>query len=230
MAVTRPPPTCINVSSGNDPTRWLNQVGVGLRYQQNFGPVDFKAFGFYETAGKENLTTSAYTTTAQARAGTSIGGVASGNQTLRYDNLSFYNAGIAVTAANITLAADYIGGAINGQLNMRPTGGVPTNAVMTGLTYAKGPIVLGAQVGVIDTQGDARLTGVSQRHETEIALGGAYKVAPGIQMVGEYTYVQRHQGGFDFNQGALGNSGRGPGTATRDSKGQGLMFATVLTW
>ena len=112
--------TCINVSSGNDPTRWLNQVGAGLRFQQTFGPVDFKAYGFYETAGKENLTTSAYTTTAQARAGTVIGGVTSGVQTLRYDNLSFYKAGVAVTAANITLAADYIGGAVNGQLSMRP--------------------------------------------------------------------------------------------------------------
>jgi hypothetical protein len=222
--------TCINVSSGNDPTRWLNQVGVGLRYQQTFGPVDVKAFGFYETAGKENLTTSAYTTPAQARAGTVIGGVTSGAQTLRYDNLSFYNAGLAVTLANITLAADYIGGAVNGQLSMRPTGGVPTNAVMTGITYAKGPLTLGAQVGIIDTQGDARLTGVSQRHESEIGLGGAYRLAPGLQLVAEYAYVQRHQGGFDFNQNALGNAGGGPGTVTRDAKGQGFLFATVLTW
>ncbi len=218
--------TCINVSSGNDPTRWLNQVGVGVRYQQSFGPVDFKAFGFYETAGKEDLTTQAYTTPAAARTG------GTSAQFLRYDNLSFYNAGVAVTAANITLAADYIGGAINGQLNMRPTGGVPTNAVMSGLTYAKGPITLGAQVGVIDTQGDARLTGISQRHEYEVSFGGTYKVAPGVQLVSEYTYVHRHQGGYDFSQAALGN--RGPGTAagsaTRDAQGQGFMVATVLTW
>ena len=216
--------TCINVSSGNDASRWINQVGVGLRYQRGFGPVDFKAYGFYETAGKENLTTQAYTTPAAARAG------GASAQFLRYDNLSFYKAGVAVTAANITLAADYIGGSVNGQLSMQPTGGVPTNAVTTGINYANGPITLGAQIGLVDTQGDARLIGVSQRHEYEIGFGGNYKFAPGIQMVGEYTYVQRHQGGFDFNQNALGNAGAGPGTATRDAKGQGLLLATVLTW
>ena len=60
---------------------------------------------------------------------------------------------MAVTAANITVAADYIGGAVNGQLAMRPTGGAPTNAVVTGVTYANGPITLGAEVGLVDTPG-----------------------------------------------------------------------------
>jgi hypothetical protein len=224
--------TCINTSSGNDPTRWLNQVGAGLRYQQTFGPVDFKAYGFYETAGKEQLTTNAYSTTAQARAGTVINGVTSGAGTLRYDNLNFYKAGVAVTAANITVAADYIGGAINGALSMRPTGGAPTNAVMTGITYTSGSISLGAQIGLIDTQGDARLTGVSQRHEYEVAFGGTYKAAPGVQLVGEYMYMHRHQGGFDFATNTLGTPGGSAtaGTTTRDAQGQGFMFATVLTW
>ena len=221
-------PTCINVSSGNDSTRWLNQVGVGLRFQQNFGPVDFKAYGFYETAGKENLTVGAYSTPAAARAGT--GGASA--QNLRYDNLSFYKAGVAVTAANFTVAADYIGGAVNGQLSMRPTGGAPTNAVVTGVTYANGPITLGAEVGLIDTQGDARLTGVSQRHEYEVAFGGAYKLAPGVQLVGEYMYTHRHQGGFDFATGTLGTPGGAAtaGTTTRDAQAQGFLFSTVLVW
>jgi len=209
-------PNCINVSSGNDATRWLNQVGVGVRYMHTFGAVDVKGYGFYETAGKESLTTAAYVTPAQARAG--IGG----STTLRYDNLSFYKAGLAVTAMNVTAAIDYIGGAVNGQLSMRPTGGASTNAIVTGLTYINGPLTLGAEFGVVDTQGDARLTGLSQRHEYEIAMGGNYKLAPGVQLVGEYMYTARHQGGFDFNQGGLG--------ATRDAKGQGVLFSTVLTW
>ncbi len=210
---------CINVSSGNDATRWYNQVGAGIRYQQTFGFVDFKAYGFYETANKEDLTTTAYITPAVARA------TGAGATTLRYDNLNFYKAGIAVTAFNITAAADYIGGAVNGQLAMRPAGGAPTNALVTGLTYANGPLVLGAEIGIIDTQGDARLTHVSQRHEYEVAFGGNYKLAPGLQLVGEYMYTHRHQGGYDFNQGALGTGG-----ATRDAQGQGFDFATVLTW
>jgi hypothetical protein len=226
-------PTCVNVSSGNDATRWLNQVGVGLRFQQAVGPVDVKAYGYYETAGKEQLTTSPYATTAQARVGATIApGVTGGVQNLRYDNLNFYKGGIAVSAANFTLAADYIGGAINGARSMRPTGGVPMNAVMTGLTYTNGPITLGASFGVIDSQGDARLTGISQRHEYEVAFGGTYKAAPGVQLVAEYTYAHRHQGGFDFANNAPGQPGGAAtaGTTTRDAQGQGFVLSTVLTW
>jgi hypothetical protein len=220
-------PTCINVSSGNDATRWINQVGFGLRFQQAFGAVDFKAYGFYETAGKETLTTSPYSTPAAQRA-LAGGGSA---QLLRYDNLSFYKAGVAITAMNVTVAADYIGGRVNGQLAMSPTGGVNENAVVTGITYANGPITLGAEIGIIDSQGDARLTGLTQRHEYEIGFGGAYKLAPGVQLVGEYQYTSRHQGGFDFATGTLGQTTAGVVNGrTNDAKGQGLLFATVLTW
>jgi hypothetical protein len=208
-------PSCINVSSGNDPTRWLNQVAVGLRYQHNFGPVDFKTYGFYEAAGKESLTTTAFVAPSPSASVTS----------LRYDNLSFYKAGVAVTAYNLTAAVDYIGGAVNGALAERPTGGVSENAVTAGLTYAKGPLIAGVTWGVIDSQGDARLTGLTQRHEYEVAFGGSYRLAPGVQLVGEYQYAHRHQGGFDFAQGAPGLNG-----ATRDAQYQGLTFGTVLTW
>jgi len=224
---------CISVSSGDNATRWINQVGVGVRYSQVFGPVDFKAYGFYETAGKEQLTATIASTPA-------INGyqpiTRTGNPAaFRYNNLSFVSAGAALTFANFTLAGDYIGGKVNGQLNMQPRGGRPTNAVVTGLTYANGPIILGAEVGIIDTQGDARLTGVSQRHEFEVAFGGSYKLAPGLNLVAEYMYEERHQGGFDFNTGALGNpSATGAaataGTITRDARAQGFTFATVLTW
>lgn len=213
--------TCIGATSGNDATRWYNQVGVGLRYQQAFGPVDFKAYGFYETAGKESPTATPVFPAVATAAQTASPGVTN----RRYDNLSFYKAGVAVTAFNFTAAADYIGGAVNGQLAMRPTGGANTNAILTGLTYANGPLVLGAEIGIINTQGDARLTGISQRHEYEIAFGGNYKVAPGLQLVAEYQYAYRHQGGFDFYTGTLGTGG-----ATRDIKTNSFDLATVLTW
>jgi hypothetical protein len=203
---------CISVTSGNDSTRWLNQVGAGLRFQQEFGPVDVKAYGFYETAGKEDLTTTGFT------APSPTGSV----NTIRYDNLNFYKAGLAVTAANVTAAVDYIGGAVDGALGMRPTGGASMNAVVAGLTYANGPITLGVDVGFVNSQGAAQLTGISQRREEEFAFGGNYKLAPGVQLVGEYMYTQRHQGDFNFNTGTAGS--------TQDAKGQGVMFSTVLTW
>ena len=205
-------PTCINVSSGNDPTRWINQVGVGLRWQQSFDALDVKAYGFYETSGKENLTTAPYTLPSPT------GSAA----TLRYDNLNFYKAGLAVTAFNVTAAVDYIGGAVNGALQLRPTGGVSENAWLAGLTYANGPVTLGAEFGVIDSQGAAQLTNLSQRREYEAAFGGNYKIAPGLQAVAYYTYAHRHQGNFDFSQNAVGR--------TRDVQGQMFVLGTVLTW
>ena len=205
---TQAGPTCVSVTSGNDATRWLNQFGVGLRFQQSFGPVDVKAYGFYETAGQETLTAHAYVPSGMgagsAFALATTGDNANSTQFMHYDDLSFYKAGVALTAANLTLAADYIGGRINGQLSMAPSGSPNMNAELIGLTYANGPITAGAEVGLIDSQGDARLTGVSQRHEYEIGFGGAYKLAPGVLLAAEYQYVHRHQGDFDFATGTIG--------------------------
>jgi hypothetical protein len=228
-------PSCINVSSGNDATRWINQVGVGLRFQQAFGPVDMKVYGFYETSGKEDLTTTPYQSPLTARGGPGLAASATsaGSQFMRYDDLSFYKGGVAVTAFNFTAALDYIGGRVNSQLSLAPSGGANMNAELFGLTYANGPITAGIEAGIIDDQGDARLTGISQRHGFEFATGGSYKLAPGVQLVGEYQYAQQHQGGFDFATNTLGAGGtaaNGFVGRTNDAKGQGFLFATVLTW
>jgi hypothetical protein len=209
---------CIGVTSGNDATRWYNQVGGGLRYQQAFGAVDAKVYAFGETASKENLTTGPYFTAAQARADTA-GATAN---TIRYDNLGFYKAGTAITFANFTVALDYIGGAVNGQLAMRPTGGANMNALLPGVTYANGPLIAGAQFGEIWSQGDARLAGLTQRHEYEVAVGGAYKLAPGVQLIAEYQYAYRHQNDYNFATATIGS--------TQDANSQQLLLGSVLTW
>jgi hypothetical protein len=221
--------TCNAETSGADPTRWYNQVGVGARYQGVFGPIAVGAYAFYETAGKEIF--------FGAPASFALGNGA-GN---KFDNLSFVSAAAYVTVdtgmGKLTPAIDYIGGALNGQLAMRPTGGAPENAVVAGLTYNNGPITLAVQTGFVDSQGSNSLTGVSQRHEWELAFGGNYNLAPGLYLVGEYMYTQRHQGGFDFFTGANGAGATGvAGTATwkagktNDAKGQAIMFSTVVNW
>jgi hypothetical protein len=233
--------TCIGVTSGDDPQRWYNQVGVGLRYQQTFGAVDVKAYGFYEAAGKEDWTATSGAPGTASLASLKAIAAAPGTQAFRnggnanfynYDNLSFYQAGLAVTALNFTAAVSYIGGAYDGQMSMRPTGGAPENAFLYGITYANGPFTAGADIGVIDSQGATQLVHTSQRHEVEIAFGGAYRLAPGVQLVGEWQYAQRHQGGFDFTTGALGTSSPSglAGSSTRDAHGQGFLFSTVMTW
>jgi predicted porin len=218
VGCTQAGPTCINVTSGTDPTRWYNQVGVGLRYQQTFGAVDFKVYGFYEAASKESVPSSQFIVQTP---GNPVGRTVSN---VRYDGLSLYKGGIAITAANFTYAIDYIGGDIgsSAQLALKPTGGVNLNAVLTGLTYANGPVTLGAEIGIVNGQGDARLVGVSQRREMEVAFGGAYKLAPGIQLLAEYMYEQRHQGDFNFNTGAIG--------ATGDSRANSFLVGSVLQW
>jgi len=207
--------TCINVTSGGDLQRWTNKWVFGARYQQVFSGVDFKAYADYTTAGKQGG--------APGVLGGSAAGLTAASSAIRYDNLGFVNTGVAVSAMGFTVAADYIGGAVNGQLGMRPTGGKSMNAVVAGVIYANGPLTLGAEYGVIDHQGAAQLVGRSQRHEWEVAFGGNYALAPGLNLVGEYIYQQRHQGGVNMNTGAVN-------VPTADSRGQTILFSTVVTW
>jgi hypothetical protein len=207
---------CSTTTTGNDPTRWYNQVAVGARYQGTFGPVGVGAYVVYETAGKESFFGPAINSGG-------VGRVA-GN---RYDNLSFVAAAayasMTLGSGSLTYSIDYIGGALNGQLAMRPTGGVSEQGGVTGLLYKNGPLTLGAETLLVNSQGDVRLTGISQRHEWEVAFGGNYNVAPGLYLVGEYMYQYRHQGGYDFNTGSVA-------TGTRDAHGQGILFSTVVNW
>jgi hypothetical protein len=220
--------TCNGVTTGSDPTRWYNQVGVGVRYQGVFGPWSVGAFGFWETAGKEDFFGPAV---AQGR----------GVSGTKYDNLNFFETAAYVKfdtgVGTLTGAIDYIGGAMNVQLAMRPTGGVPESAYLPSLMYANGPLTAEIEAGFVNSQGSAALTSVSQRREFEFAVGGAYNVAPGLYLVLEYQYDYRHQGGFDFANNGLGAGTTGvAGTAgwkaglTRDAHAQGVLFSTVVNW
>jgi hypothetical protein len=77
---------------------------------------------------------------------------------------------------------------------------------------------------VVDWQGVPNLVGISQRHEAAVAIGGAYKLAPGLTMALEYQYDLKHQGGFNFI-----TSGSGSG-AYNTIKSQGITFATIMSW
>jgi len=196
--------TCVNVSSGlTGSPNWINKFTFGARYMTVLSGIDLKAYGTYVVAGQQGSSSAT-----------------------KFDNLSFAQLGAAVTTMGFTVAADWLTGATNsGQYAMRPAGGKSMNAVVAGLTYANGPFVVGAEVGMVDSQGAAAMVGKSQRHEFEVAFGGTYTVAPGLAIVGEYLYEQRHQGGWNFNTGSGGAAG-----ATTDVKGQGVLVSTVLSW
>jgi opacity protein-like surface antigen len=109
-------------------------------------------------------------------------------------------------------------------LGLLQSGGAPMSATVFGLTYINGPWTLGFATGIIDSQGNqGSLVGVSQRHQFETSIGGNYKVAPGVNVVLEYSYYQTHQGDFNFITGTTG-------AANNDVKTQGLVLTTMLTW
>jgi hypothetical protein len=130
-----------------------------------------------------------------------------------------------VTTAGLTAAVTYQGGRVDNQLALDPSGGAPMDATVFGLTYLNGPWTIGSTFGIINTQGNANLNGISQRHQFETALGGNYKLAPGVSLVLEYNYYQTHQGDFNFMTNAAGG-----GNAYNDVHGQALFMSTVLTW
>ena len=180
-----------------------------------------KAYGFYEHAAGEDAAT--YTTSAP---GTS-GYVAASANALHYDPINFYQFGVAVTTGGPDRRRHLPGRP--GQQPAWPsipTGGAPMGATVFGLTYLNGPWTVGSAVGIINSQGNANLNGISQRHQFETAIGGNYKLAPGVNLVLEYDYYQTHQGDFNFAT----NVRRRRRRAYNDVKGQALFFSTVLTW
>ena len=208
---------CVDATSGNEPTRWYNQVGVGVRYQGIFGPISVGAYGFYEHTAIEKVPTQApLNGTSTAKAGAGL-----------YDPLSWYEAAVygryATGFGTFTGSLDYVGGAISsGTLLPRPTHGAPENGFQPGVMYNNGPITLGASAMFLTSQGSAALVGISQRNEEGLAVGGNYNVAPGLFLVGEYQYEVRHQGGYNFTTNAVGT--------TTDAKTNTYFFGVVMNW
>ncbi len=225
---------CIGVTSGTDASRWINRFGVGVRAIETFGGAVIDAYGDYTVSGTaKNTTATAAAVAASAPGSLTRLGAGAGN--IRYDGQNFFNGGIAVTYAGFTINGDFTFGRLNGSNALDPTGGVPMHAELVGASYAIGQFSVGAVVGIVDSQGSANLVGVSQRHETAFAVGGAYRIAPGINLCLEYQYVQKHQGDFNFNTNVAGPPASGAaagigGTAGNDIHGQGLTLATIVNW
>ena len=170
---------CVATTSGNEPTRWYDQAGVGVRYQGIFGPVAVGAYGFYEHAAIEHVGPQApLNGTVTAAAGHGL-----------YDPLNWYEFAaygkLATGVGTFTASADYVGGAVSsGTLLPRPTGGAAESGFQPGAMYQNGPLTLGASGFFLTSQGAATLVGVSQRQEEGLAIGGNYNIAPGLFLVG----------------------------------------------
>ena len=113
---------CPNLSSGpgiQDGSRATNQTVIGVRYQGTFGGLGVLAYAAYEHSGHVHYTglTTPASTRHHHRAGQQV------QRQLRQP-LSFGSGGAALTFAGFTASANAIGGKLNGQGALTPTGGV----------------------------------------------------------------------------------------------------------
>ena len=216
---------CINVTSGTDSSRWINRWGFGLRFIENVGGAVLQGYGDYTLSGEAK-------NGAAVLAGPTH--LATGAGALKYDGQSFFNGGLAATYMGFTINADVTHGRLNGSNALDPTGGVPMQAELGAISYAVGPFSVGVLGAVEDSQGTAQLVGISQRHEVALAVGGAYKIAPGINLCLEYQYVQKHQGDVNLSSGNIGPATAATigasGSAGNDIHLNGLTFATIVNW
>ena len=202
---------CASLSSSSvaaDAGRYTDLYQVGLRYLNDIGPVNVRAYGVYVGSGQVSYTGAAPT-------GRSVAGY--------YDNLSVYNAGIAGTFAGFTLGANWIGGAMNGQFALKPAGGANLNATTVGLQYVTGALTLGVTGAVATSQGSAALVGQTQLAEQEISFGGRYVVAPGLAVSADYLYQQRKQNGFNWVTNAAGEG-------KPQVQAQGVLLGVAVNW
>ena len=219
---------CISVTSGTDSSRWINRFGFGARYIGNFGGAILQGYATYYLSGTAQVPGGgvqagpADLKSHAAVAGLAGGGTAAGS--IRYDGQSFFNGGVAGTFMGFTANVDVTAGKENGSNALLSSGGAPMMAELGAVSYANGPFSVGVIGAIIDSQGSVEMTNTSQRHEFAVAVGGAYKIAPGINLALEYQYEQKHQGAFNFNTSANGVP------TGNNIHVQGLTFATIVNW
>ncbi len=212
---------CPDLSSGPgilDGARIVNQVTIGVRYQERFGAVGVLAYAAYGLSGHANYTG------ATTPAVLGITAVPSSRFTGKYDGLNFGNGGVAVTYGGLTVGGNIIGGRINGVLAPAPQNGTSEIAYMVGAKYIAGPFTVGVAAERGYYQGNVALTGISQRRGQGIDVGASYSVAPGLLVYAEYQYQNLKQSGFNFITGAVGSP------ANNSIQSQGFVIGNMVNF
>jgi len=212
------PSTCPALSSSvtvGDGARPTNQYAAGARYQGTFGPVGLYVWGTYTGSGTVNYTGPA----ALPELGGPKGNVYNG----KFDNQSVGFGGAALTIAGVTFGGAYQGGNYNGLGAAKPELGAKGRAWIAGVQYAAGPLVVGTSFYNYQSQGAVTLTGISQRAENGLDVGGTYNIAPGLWGFAQYLWGTRHQGDYNF---VLAENGAANNTITA----QQFILGTKVRW
>ena len=191
----------------NRPTNWYEVMG---RYQGNLGGVGVYGVLGYSGSGHVHVS------------GSNPGGT--GGAPVGYNGFSVGDGGLALTYAGFTVGGNVLWGAFNGQVQLKPQGGVNAIAWVAGAQYAIGPLTFAASYINYQQQGAAAMINKSQSYNDELAAGITYAVAPGFTAYAEYLYGQTHQGGVSQITGATGT------TANNDWHGQSLVIGTRVQW
>ena len=108
-----------------------------MRYQGAFGGVGVLAYGVYMISQAADYT--GLKTPAVLGTTTTPGSKFNGT----YNGLSIGSGGVALTYAGFTVGGNIIGGKMNGQMGLQPSGGAPLLGYLVGAKYVYGPFTVG---------------------------------------------------------------------------------------
>jgi predicted porin len=182
------------------------------RYQGNFGGLGVYGILGYSGSGHVHVW------------GATPGNLSTGSTTTAYNGFSVGDGGLALTYAGFTVGGNVLWGAYNGQVGLKPQGGVNAVAWVGGAQYAVGPLTIAASYINYQSQGAAAMINKSQSYNDELAAGITYSIAPGLTAYAEYLYGQTHQGGVSQISGSTGTS------ANNDWHGQSMIIGTRVQW
>ena len=216
---------CPSMSSGpgiQDGSRALNQTAVGVRYQGAFGGMGVLAYGVYmisQAADYTGLKTAAVLGTT-----TTPGSKFNGT----YNGLSIGSGGVALTYAGFTVGGNVVGGKMNGQMGLQPSGGAPLFGYLAGAKYVNGPWTVGIVGEQYWEQGTVTLSGITQRMARGIDVGAGYAVAPGYSVYAEYLWNDQTQNANNFVTSAVGTAAGA--NLNNNIKGQGFLIGNVVNF
>ncbi|UFN49346.1 porin [Roseomonas sp. OT10] len=135
-----------------------------------------------------------------------VPGLAATNSAMSY---RVYEAGAQVSAFGALVGGWYRWGPANGGTPLQNAGGsiVDTRDLseyFVGASYTFGDITVGANYYNLLTAGSQSVLG--GRRESAWSVGATYRVAPGLELVADYTNAQRRESGFDFLAGSSGSA------------------------
>ncbi|WP_043835196.1 porin [Muricoccus aerilatus] len=199
-------------------TRRRNELQAALRWRGSFGPVGLTATVGYFGADVIKNTTG-----------------------FSPERINMIWAGAAATAYGFTVGGWYTGGSSNGNFTTRlessaanPVDDRRLDSFLVGATYTIDAITVGGHFAQSVSAGSQALSGAGgptstaltgDRRETGFAVGGNYRVAPGLDFFAEYIQTQRKERGFDF---LTGNAVTAATTAAGTAIQRGSTVGTVL--